>query len=51
MPACWVMPGSTVLVALADVAAGSYLVYCTLHSDTTDPAPSDDQMTAILVVE
>jgi plastocyanin len=44
-------PGSTVLVELADVAAGPYLVYCTLHSDTSDPAPGDDQMTSVLVVE
>jgi plastocyanin len=44
-------PGSTVLVDLADVTPGSYVVYCTLHSDTTDQAPGDDQMTAVLIVE
>jgi plastocyanin len=45
-----VSPGSS---ALLDVPAapGTYVVYCTLHSDTSDPNPSaDDAMVARLTV-
>jgi hypothetical protein len=42
--------GSDVLVDVpAD--AGTYVVYCTLHSDVTDPAPDpEEQMVGTLVV-
>jgi hypothetical protein len=45
-----ISPGSSALVDLP-VASGTYVVYCTLHSDTSDPDPSpDDAMVARLTV-
>lgn len=43
-------PGSSVLLDV-DAPAGSYVVYCTLHSDVDDPEPDpEDNMVATLVV-
>jgi plastocyanin len=36
-----VTPGSDVLIEVPD-APGSYVVYCTLHSDTSDPQPDPE---------
>lgn len=45
-----ITPGSTVVVELTGAAAGTYVVYCTLHSDLSADQPGDEDMTALLVV-
>jgi plastocyanin len=45
-----VTPGATVTVDLQGAAPGTYVVYCTLHSDTATDDPGEDDMTALLVV-
>jgi plastocyanin len=45
-----VTPGSQVLVDLSGTAPGTYVVYCTLHSDTSASEPAEDDMTGVLVV-
>lgn len=45
-----VSPGSEVLIDVPD-ARGTYVLYCTLHSDVSDSAPdAEEQMVATLVV-
>lgn len=45
-----VPPGSSVLIDVP-AAQGSYVLYCTLHSDVSDDAPDvDEQMVASLVI-
>lgn len=46
-----VTPGSTEVVELTGVTAGTYVVYCTLHSDLSADQPGDDDMTALLIVQ
>jgi plastocyanin len=46
-----VTPGSTEVVELSGVPAGTYPVYCTLHSDLSADQPGDDDMTALLVFQ
>jgi plastocyanin len=44
-----VAPGSDVLVDVG-TETGTFVVYCTLHSDVSDPSPDGDQMVASLTV-
>jgi plastocyanin len=46
-----VTPGSTAVAELTGAAAGTYVVYCTLHSNLSADEPGDDDMTALLVVQ
>jgi plastocyanin len=46
-----VTPGSTVVVEVTGAAAGTYVLYCTLHSDLSVDQPGDEDMTALLVVQ
>lgn len=44
-------PGNSTLLDI-DAAPGSYVVYCSLHSDTGDPEPDpEENMVAMLVVQ
>jgi plastocyanin len=45
-----VTPGATVTVDLQGVTPGTYVVYCTLHSEPAADEPGEDDMTALLVV-
>lgn len=46
-----VAPGSQKLLDVADLAAGTYTFYCTLHSDTGNPDPTTAGMAGTLVVQ
>jgi plastocyanin len=43
-----VNPGSEVLIELGDAGAGTYTVYCTLHSSGDEDGPQDDAMVGLL---
>lgn len=44
-------PGSEALVEITGAEAGTYTIYCTLHSDTSAADGGEDGMAATLVVE
>lgn len=46
-----VTPGSTVTVDLSGAAPGTYMVYCTLHSNTSIDDPAEAGMAARLIIE
>lgn len=46
-----VRPGADAVVEIPAAEAGTYTIYCTLHSDTSNPDPEQDGMVAALVVE
>jgi len=45
-----VLPGNDGVIDLAGVAPGTYTVYCTLHSNTSDPEPTTAGMATTLQV-
>jgi plastocyanin len=45
-----VTPGSSELLELTGAAPGTYVVYCTLHSDTSVDDPDEAGMAATLVL-
>lgn len=45
-----VLPGSDAVVDLPAASAGTYTIYCTLHSDPTEPDPQAAGMAALLAV-
>ena len=45
-----VLPGSDGVIDLAEVAPGTYTVYCTLHSNTSDPEPGTAGMATTLQI-
>lgn len=45
-----VLPGADAVIDVADAAAGTYTIYCTLHSDTSTSDPDQAGMAATLVV-
>lgn len=49
--AVMVTPGSQALLDISSLAAGTYVFYCTLHSDTSDPDPATAGMAGTLVVQ
>jgi len=46
-----VQPGSEALLDVSGLAPGTYVFYCTLHSDVTDPDPESAGMAGTLVVD
>lgn len=46
-----VMPGADAVVELPAAPAGTYTIYCTLHSDVEQPDPQEAGMAATLVIE
>lgn len=45
-----VLPGNDGVIDLADADEGTYIVYCTLHSNTSNPDPTTAGMATTLVV-
>lgn len=45
-----VTPGSSELLDLSGAASGTYAVYCTLHSDTSEEDPAEAGMAATLII-
>lgn len=46
-----VLPGNDALIDLTGTADGTYIVYCMLHSDTSDPDPDSAGMATTLIVQ